>query len=125
EVPVFLDSPLAIRATEVFANNADLLEDTGGRADPFRRRNIRFTETADESRTIARFTGGTIIMAGSGMCDAGRIRHHLKQNLWRDNATLLLVGYQAPGTLGSLLANGARAVRIQGEELRVRAEIRQ
>ena len=124
-VPVFLDSPLAIHATEVFVKNAAALEDTGAKADPFRRPNIRFTETADESKSIARVHSGAIIIAASGMCDAGRIRHHLKQNLWRSEATILLVGYQAPGTLGSLLERGAHAVKIQGEDIRVNATIRQ
>lgn len=124
-VPVFLDSPLAIKATEVFAKNAHLLEDTSGHGNPFRRSNIRFTGTAEESKTIARVKGGAIIMAGSGMCEAGRIRHHLKQNLWRTDATVLLVGYQAPGTLGAVLASGAKAVKIQGEDVRVGATIRQ
>lgn len=125
KVPVFLDSPLAIKATKVFVKNADLLEDTGNVPDLFRRPNIRFTESVEESKMIARFTGGAIIMAGSGMCDAGRIRHHLKNNLWRNDATVLLVGYQAPGTLGSLLGRGVSAVKIQGEDLRVKAAIRQ
>ena len=124
-VPVFLDSPLAIKATEVFAKNAHLLEDTGSHGNPFRRPNIRFTGTAEESKTIARVKGGAIIMAGSGMCEAGRIRHHLKQNLWRPNATVLLVGYQAPGTLGAVLASGAKAVKIQGEDVKVGASVRQ
>ncbi|NNE84467.1 MAG: MBL fold metallo-hydrolase [Alphaproteobacteria bacterium] len=124
-VPVFLDSPLAIRATEVFTKNAAMLEDTGSSQDLFRRPNIRFTESVEESKLIARFNGGSIIIAGSGMCDAGRIRHHLKQNLWRRDATVLLVGYQAPGTLGSLLSQGVPAVKIQGEELKVNATIRQ
>lgn len=124
EVPVFLDSPLAIRATEVFAKNAAALEDTGSTTDPFRRSNIRFTETVEESKAIARVHGGAIIIAGSGMCDAGRIRHHLRQNLWRSEATVLLVGYAAPGTLGSLLAEGAEAVKIQGEDITVKAAIR-
>ena len=125
KVPVFLDSPLAIKATKVFVKNADQLEDTAQVPDLFRRPNIRFTESVEESKMIARFTGGAIIMAGSGMCDAGRIRHHLKNNLWRNNATVLLVGYQAPGTLGSLLQRGVPAVKIQGEEIRVNAAIRQ
>jgi metallo-beta-lactamase family protein len=125
KVPVFLDSPLAIKATKVFVKNAGLLEDIDSVPDLFRRPNIRFTESVEESKVIGRFTGGAIIIAGSGMCDAGRIRHHLKQNLWRGNATVLLVGYQAPGTLGSLLSRGVSAVKIQGEDLRVNATIRQ
>ncbi len=125
KVPVFLDSPLAIKATSAFEKNADALEDIAQVPNLFRRPNIRFTESVEQSKMIARFTGGAIIMAGSGMCDAGRIRHHLKQNLWRGDATILLVGYQAPGTLGSLLARGVTAVKIQGEDLRVKATIRQ
>jgi metallo-beta-lactamase family protein len=123
--PVFLDSPLAIRATQVFTRHATDLEDMDGKPDLFHHPNIHFTETVDQSKAIGRFTSGCIIMAASGMCDAGRIRHHLKRCLWRNNATVLLVGYQAPGTLGSLLARGVTAVRIQGEEVQVRARIRQ
>jgi metallo-beta-lactamase family protein len=125
KVTVFLDSPLAIKATRVFAQHAGNLEDTASVPDLFRRPNFRFTESVEESKMIGRFAGGTIIMAGSGMCDAGRIRHHLKQNLWRGDATVLLVGYQAPGTLGSLLAKGVGAVKIQGEDVRVNAAVRQ
>lgn len=124
-IPVFLDSPLAIKATEVFMRHAAELEDMADARDLFRHPNIHFTETVEQSKAIARFTGGCIILAASGMCEAGRIRHHLKRYLWRDNATVMLVGYQAPGTLGNLLANGASAVRIQGEEIQVRAKIRQ
>ena len=125
KVPVFLDSPLAIKATKVFAKNAAVLEDTGSGKEIFKRPNIRFTESVEESKLISRFKGGAIIIAGSGMCDAGRIRHHLKANLWRSDATVMLVGYQAPGTLGALLAQGASAIKIQGEDIRVNARIRQ
>jgi len=124
-VPVFLDSPLAIHATEVFARHAEALEGIGDAAALFRHPSFRFTASAEESRKISRVAGGMIVIAGSGMCDAGRIRHHLKENLWRRDATVLLVGYQAPGTLGALLAQGVPAVRIQGEEIRVNATIRQ
>lgn len=124
DVPIFLDSPLAIRATEIFAAHREALEDIPEGRDPFRRRNIRFTETAEESRAIARVQGGAIVIAASGMCDAGRIRHHLKQSLWRSDATVLLTGYQVPGTLGHLLAAGKPRVRIHGEEVAVRAAIR-
>lgn len=125
KTPVFLDSPLAIRATEVFSKYLGALEDVGNRPDLFRHPNIHFTETVEASKAINRYRRGAIILAASGMCEAGRIRHHLKQHLWRQNATVLLVGYQAPGTLGNLLASGAAAVRIQGEDIRVGATIRQ
>jgi metallo-beta-lactamase family protein len=122
---VFLDSPLAIRATEVFGAHADELEDIDGGPDPFSHPRLRFTETVDESKAIARVSGGAIIIAASGMCDAGRVRHHLKRLLWQPRATVLLVGYQAHGTLGALLAEGRKAVRIMGEDIQVRARIRQ
>jgi metallo-beta-lactamase family protein len=85
---------------------------------------LRFTETVDESKAIARLTGFHIIIAASGMCDAGRIRHHLRNWLWNARATVLLVGFQAQGTLGRFLADGAKAVRIQGNEIKVAAQIR-
>ncbi len=84
---------------------------------------LRFTETEDESRAISEVSGFKIILAGSGMCDAGRIRHHLRRWLWQRKATVLLTGYQAPGTLGRILQEGADSVRIQGDEVRVRARI--
>ena len=124
KVPVFLDSPLAIRTTEVFANHVADMEGLDGRVNLFSHPNFHFTETTEQSKAISRFTSGCIILAASGMCDAGRIRHHLKRCLWRRNATVLLVGYQAPGTLGSLLVNGRSAVRIQGEDVQVKASIR-
>ncbi len=123
EVPVFLDSPLAIRATDVFTEHLEDLEDVPADGNPFQRKNIHFTATVEESKAIARFNSGAIIMAASGMCDAGRIRHHLKRHLWRRDATVLFVGYQAPGTLGQLLSQGKKSVRIHGEEVAVRATI--
>lgn len=124
QVPIFLDSPLAIRATEVFVDHADELEDGEAFRHAMRSPLLRTTESAQESMMIERIDGSHIIVAASGMCDAGRIRHHLKNHLWRNNATVLMVGYQAEGTLGRILQNGARAVRIQGEEVKVRARIR-
>lgn len=126
-VPVFLDSPLAIRATEVFAAHARDLEDLGGRGGGgslLRHPNFHFTETVEQSKAIDRFSGRIIVLAASGMCEAGRIRHHLKRFLWQPNATVLLVGYQATGTLGNLLQQGTPAVRIMGEDVTVRARIR-
>ncbi len=124
-IPVFLDSPLAIKATSVFAQHSDDLEDLSSGSVSFNHPNFHFTETVEQSKSIGRYNGGIIILAGSGMCEAGRIRHHLKNYLWRDNTTVLLVGYQAPGTLGHLLASGKKAVRIWGQEIQVRAHIRQ
>ncbi len=119
--PLFLDSPLAIRATEVFRQHAaDMGPDVGRLlSSP----HLRCTETVDESKAIMRLAGFHIIIAASGMCDAGRIRHHLKRWLWRREATVLLTGYQAQGTLGRFLDEGAKAVRIQGEEIKVAARI--
>ena len=121
--PIFLDSPLAIRATEVFRQHASALNSEIDVARVLSSSHLRFTETVPESKAIARFTGFHIIIAGSGMCDAGRIRHHLKRWLWHTNATVLLSGFQAQGTLGRILEEGAKAVRIQGEEIKVTARI--
>jgi metallo-beta-lactamase family protein len=122
--PIFLDSPLAIHATEVFRQNAASLDSTIDVARLLASPHLRATETVDESKAIARLTGFHIIIAASGMCDAGRIRHHLKRWLWNSRATVLLVGYQANGTLGRFLQDGVKAVRIQGEEIKVAARIR-
>lgn len=122
-MPTFLDSPLAIRATEVFQRFARELRLPADIADPFRAPHIHYVETAEQSMALARVTGGAIIIAASGMCDAGRIRYHLKNNLWRPDATVLLVGYQAPGTMGALLQSGVGSVRIHGQEVKVAAKI--
>lgn len=124
EAPVFLDSPLAVRATEVFSAHAAALGEAAAADHPFHRRNFRFVEEVADSKALNRVHSGAIIVAASGMCDAGRIRHHLKVHLWRPQSTVLLVGYQAPGTLGRLLLDGTKAVRIEGEEIRVGAKIR-
>jgi len=122
--PIFLDSPLGIRASDTFLRHGRF--DNG--AHPFGRLKaspwLRYTESADESRAIERMRGWHVIIASSGMCDAGRVRHHLKRLLWRDDATVLLTGYQAIGTLGRLLQEGRKVVRIQGDEIKVRAAIR-
>ena len=124
-VPIFLDSPLAIKATEVFKKHAGELEDVADHLEALNTGHIRFTESVEESKAINRIKSGAIVMAGSGMCDAGRIRHHIKNHMWRPNTTLLLVGYQAEGSLGRLLLSGARKVRIQGEEINIRGKVRQ
>lgn len=124
EVPIFLDSPLAIRATEVFLDHADELENGEEFRRAMRTPMLKMTVGAEESMAIEQLDGNHIIVAASGMCDAGRIRHHLKNHLWRSNTTVLLTGYQVQGTLGRILEDGARSVRIQGEEIKVRARIR-
>ena len=121
---VYLDSPLAIRATEVFERYAAALEGVDRHKGLFRHRNFHFLNSAEESMALVQVSSGAIIVAASGMCEAGRIRHHLKNNLWRPQATVLFVGYQAPGTLGNLLLAGEKMVRIQGDEVAVRARIR-
>jgi metallo-beta-lactamase family protein len=129
EIPqctVYLDSPLARRVTEVFIRHAAELEDVEvSEEELFRHPSFRLVQSVDESKAINQVTKGAIIISASGMCDAGRIKHHLMNNIWRPNATVLFVGYQAPGTLGSVIARGAQDVRIHGNEFKVRAHIRQ
>jgi len=122
--PIFLDSPLAIRATRVFESHKGSLEDLETLQNAFRHPAFHFTESVEQSRAIGRFAGGMIVIAASGMCDAGRVRHHLKNLIWREETTLLLVGYQAPGTAGRLLEQGAKRLKIQGEDVQVRAKVR-
>lgn len=124
-VPVFVDSPLASRASAIFERHAAEIEEGGILREALRSRNVRFTETVEQSKAINRFTGFFVVIAASGMCDAGRIRHHLKANLWRANATVMMAGFQAQGSLGRILLDGARRVRIQGEEIEVKARITQ
>lgn len=124
EIPVFIDSPLAINVTNTFARHHDALHEVENAADLFEAPWMRFTESVAESKAIAKVKSGAIIMAASGMCDAGRIRHHLKQHLWRRDSTVLFVGYQAPGSLGQIIQSGADRVRIHGEEVAVKARIR-
>ena len=85
---------------------------------------VRATETVDDSKALNRFTGYHIVIAASGMAEAGRIRHHLKNNLWKTSTTVLLVGFQAAGTLGHVLESGAEMVKIMGEDIQVKATIR-
>jgi len=123
--PIFLDSPLAVKATEVFLARGWNAAAGQNPFSPLKSASLfRTTESVDESKALEHVSGWHVIVAASGMCDAGRIRHHLKRLLWRPEATVMLVGYQAAGTLGRFLQNGQRHVRIQGEDIRVRAAIR-
>lgn len=123
--PIIVDSPLATRASEIFERHSSEIEQGAALVKALNSGDIRFTETVEQSKAINRLSGFFIIIAASGMCDAGRIRHHLKNNLWRRNATIMMVGFQAQGSLGRILLDGADRVRIQGEEIQVKASIRQ
>lgn len=120
--PVFIDSPLASRATGVFARHGRDLEDMGS-GEIFRHSAFHYVESAAESMRL-NMISGAIIMAASGMCEAGRIRHHLIHNLPRRESTILFVGYQAQGSLGRTILEGAQRVRISGRDVAVRAQIR-
>ena len=123
QAPIFIDSPLATKASAVFKAHAKSLAIGADLIRALDAHHVRFTESVEQSKSIARFTGFHIVIAASGMCEAGRIRHHLKNWLWRAEGTILLVGYQAQGTLGRILHDGAPRVRIQGEDIQVRAHI--
>ena len=128
KVPVYVDSPLAISATQVFKENMDLFENEVKEEmergnNPLEFPGLKFTQTADESKALNESDEPSIIISASGMCDVGRIKHHLKHNIWNPKSTILFVGYQAPGTLGYEIVNGAKKVTIFGEEFAVNARI--
>ena len=128
KAPVYVDSPLAISATEIFRKNTDLFdEDVRQRIEsgdnPLEFPGLQFTRTADESRALNENKIPSIIISASGMCEVGRIKHHLKHNLWDPKNTILFVGYQAPGTLGAKIVGGEKKVKIFGEEVAVNARI--
>jgi metallo-beta-lactamase family protein len=127
-LPVFLDSPMAISVTEVFkahpeAYDRDMTRLLAANKSPFEFPGLRMTKTVDDSKSINRFRGTAIIIAGSGMCTGGRIKHHLVQNISRPESTILFVGYQARGTLGRQIVDGSKDVRILGQYYPVRARI--
>ncbi|MEG1547816.1 MAG: MBL fold metallo-hydrolase [Clostridia bacterium] len=127
-VPVYIDSPLGISATKIYEHCAKGYYDEETRriaagGSPFEFESLRVAQTADESKLINSQQGSNIIISSSGMCDAGRIRHHLKHNLYRADSTIVFVGYQAEGTLGRMLLDGAKKVRLFGEDVRVNATI--
>lgn len=121
--PIMIDSPLASKATEAFKRHASDLENGSAFRRALNSPNVRFTETPEQSKALDLVKGFHIIIAASGMCEAGRIRHRLKNWLWRRECTVLFVGFQAAGTLGRILQEGAIDVRIQGEEIRVSARM--
>jgi metallo-beta-lactamase family protein len=125
---VFLDSPMAISATEIFERhpecyNERLKDAFGSGRDPFGLPGLAFTRDRADSKAINDVTGGAVIMAGSGMCTGGRVRHHLHNNLGNPQASILFVGYAGRGTLARLIIEGARRVRLFGDEVPVRAQV--
>lgn len=126
--PVYVDSPLAISATEVFKENMDLFDketqELIKRGDnPLEFPGLKFTQTVEESKALNESDESAIIISASGMCEVGRIKHHLKHNIWNPKNTILFVGYQAPGTLGRKIVDGAKTVKIFGEEIAVNARV--
>lgn len=128
---VYVDSPLAVEATGVFQKNIytcydeEAMELVRRGINPLNFQGLKLAITSEESKEINFDDTPKVIISASGMCEAGRIRHHLKHNLWRPECTILFVGYQAAGTLGRLLVEGIDEVKLFGEEVEVRAEIKQ
>ena len=126
----FLDSPMAVEVTAVYERHRDAFDEEtkamfrAGR-DPFRFPGLKYIRTGEESKAINSIKGSCVIMAGSGMCTGGRIKHHLTRNISRPESTVLFVGFQARGTLGRIILDGAREVRIFGQNHPVRARVEQ
>jgi metallo-beta-lactamase family protein len=126
---LFLDSPMAIEASEVYWNYPQLYDEEASR---LRRgenempvlKNLELSRESEASMAINKISSGAIVIAGSGMCNGGRILHHFKHNLWREGCQVIIVGYQAQGSLGRRLVDGAERVRIHGEDIEVKAQIR-
>ncbi|WP_281285949.1 MBL fold metallo-hydrolase RNA specificity domain-containing protein [Aneurinibacillus danicus] len=127
-LPVFIDSPLAVEATRVFRRNQEVFDEESQQylqagMDPLSFPGLQFVETVEESQRLNRVISGSIIISSSGMCEAGRIKHHLKHHLWRPKSHIVFVGYQAQGTLGRRIIDGAKRVRIFGEDIKIAAQI--
>ena len=126
---VYVDSPLAVEATQIFSKNKeccfdkDAMELVEKGINPLKFQGLMLSVTSDESKAINFDSRPKVIISASGMCEAGRIRHHLKHNLWREDSTVIFVGYQAYGTLGRMLLEGASEVKLFGETINVKAEI--
>jgi metallo-beta-lactamase family protein len=127
-IPVYIDSPLAISATEIFKKNSDCFDKETqdlllGGENPLDLPGIHYTRTTEESKAINEDPRSGIIVSASGMCDAGRIQHHLKHHLWRETSHIVIIGYQAEGTIGRRIVDRAKTVRLLGEEIAVKAHI--
>ncbi len=128
KIPVYVDSPLATKATEIFKRNSyafdeEAREEILSGDNPLEFENLHFTHSAEESIQLNFSTEPKIIISASGMCEAGRIKHHLKHNLWKKECSIVFVGYQAEGTLGRKIVDGVKDVKILGEEIHINAEV--
>ena len=129
KIPVYVDSPLAVSATKVFEENPEYYDEDALRYllkgdNPLEFQNLHFVESTEESKALNEDTTPKVIISASGMCEVGRIKHHLKHNLYRPESTVLFVGYQAEGTLGKKILSGEKIVKIFGEEIAVNAQIK-
>jgi metallo-beta-lactamase family protein len=127
-IPVYIDSPLAISATEIFHRNSDCFDEETKSLllrgeNPLELPEIIYTQTTEESKAINEDSRSGIIISASGMCDSGRIKHHLKHHLWRKESHIVIIGYQGEGTIGRRLVDGAKTVRLFGEEIAVKSHI--
>ncbi len=128
KIPIYVDSPMAIEATEAFKRNSSSFDNEARDLvlkgdNPFQFPNLRYTKATEESIALNKYKFPKVIISSSGMATAGRVRHHLKHNLWDKNSSLVFVGYQANGTLGRILLDGVKNVKILGEDIKVGAEI--
>ena len=127
-IPVYIDSPLAISATKIFHKNSDYFDEETkalllAGENPLELPEIIYTHTTEESKAINEDSRPGIIISASGMCDSGRIKHHLKHHLWRKESHIVIIGYQGEGTIGRRLVDGAKRIRLFGEEIAVKAHI--
>lgn len=128
KIPIYIDSPMAVSATGVYKNNAYCFNDDAKKLimdgdDPFTFENLFYVRSQEESMRLNEYDYPKVIISASGMCTAGRIRHHLRHNLWNKKNSIVFVGYQAEGTLGRQLKDGAKKVKVLGEEVSVEAEV--
>jgi len=128
KIDIYIDSPLAIKATEIFKRNFDLYDRETNHMikkghHPLKMPNLKYSSTKAESMKLNERKSNTIIISASGMCDAGRIQYHLQHNLWRSESTILFVGYQAEGTLGRQIVSGDKNVELLGRQITVKARI--
>ena len=128
DLPIYLDSPLAIRATQVFRDYQEYLDRPARQLiakgeDPLSLPQLRYSETVQDSMAINYLSGPAIVISASGMAEAGRIRHHLRHNLWREGASIVFVGFQAQGTTGRKIVDGLKTIRLFHEDIAVKARI--